>query len=157
MSESIRDKYDLLERRQLDGVEHTELDVATRAMKESHAPHSHYRVGSAIRTYDGGLSIGWKLEGETGDILHAEINALGRLPERSRSKGIQRVIVVGSPEDVDSDRPHIICADCRLKLLDIIRPEDNPYVIMAGTRGKIMRVKLKDILPQTVFPAGMAR
>ena len=153
MSNIIEVEYDLVERSELNRDEIDDLMEADLARKESHAPYSNFPVGAAITANDGQLYVGWKLENPENDGLHAAENALGQMPAKSRVTGIKRITMVGGPREGYYDDAVTPCNPCRQQLLEFVRPEDNPLIIMAGTRGKVLRVYLKNELPQGFYPA----
>lgn len=86
-------------------------------------------------------------------VLHAEKNALGRIEPESRASGLRHVITIGGPDGSDSEDVVTPCGFCRQDLLEFVRPQDDPVVIMAGVRGKVLRARLKDLLPLAFYPA----
>ena len=65
--------------------------------------------------------------------------------------------MVGGKADQESEEPTAPCGDCRQKLLEHTRPGNDPMVIMAGTRGDIIRISLKTLLPFGFFPASLMK
>ena len=150
MSNIIEVKYGLIEREELNREEIDDLMEAELARKEGHTPYSKFPVGAAITANDGQLYVGWKVEIAAYDGLHAPVNAIGQMSAKSRGSGLKRITVVGGPEGKEQGKPITPCKACRQKLLEFVRPEDNPQIIVAGTSGKILRMLLKDVLPQSL-------
>lgn len=151
LSQTIR--WEVLDRDELTQEEGYDLEIATRAREEAHAPYSRFRVGVALRMNDGNVFPGSNKENIIYCAHHAEANAIGRIPKVSRATGLRRMTTCGALDGEDSEEPVAPCGMCRQDALEIIRPEDNPTVIMAGTRGQIVRMKLRDLLPLGFYPA----
>jgi cytidine deaminase len=141
--------------------EENDLIAAENARQNAHAPYSNYLVGAAIRTNDNEVVQGWNVENIVYDGLHAEENAVGRIVEESRKAGLKRIAVVGSPRDLFLPDPVTPCGPCRQKLLELVRPEDNPMVLMSGiglsTRAQIWKCGLRDLLPLAFYPGVIAK
>jgi len=145
--------YEELDRDELTADESFDLMAATEARFKAYAPYSSFKCGAAIRTKDGRAVTGWNVENVIYEVLHAEANALGRVEPESRANGLKHVVTIGGLEGADSEEIAAPCGFCRQNLLEIVRPADNPVVIMAGVRGRVIRVKLKDLLPFAFYPA----
>lgn len=151
LSETIR--WEVLDRDELTEEEGYDLEVATRAREQAYAPYSRFRVGAALRMNDGNVFPGSNAENIIYHVHHAEANAIGRIPRASRATGLRRMTTCGALEGEDSEEPVAPCGMCRQDALEIIRPEDEPVIIMAGTRGQIVRMKLRSLLPFGFYPA----
>lgn len=149
--------YEELDREELTPEEYFDLDAATEARRNAYAPYSHFLCGASLRMKDGNTAIGWNVENVIYEALHAEANALGRVSPQSRLSGLQRVTTIGGFEESDSETIASPCGLCRQNLLEVVGPEDNPVVIMAGIRGKVIRAGLKDLLPFAFYPALLKR
>ncbi len=136
-----------ISRENLSEEERSDLDAATSARKQADSSKSGFAVGAAIRTGDGEVFVGWNLEDKVQNGIHAEANALGRIPKESRASGIVRVVVVGALEGEESDEPTAPCGICSQRLIDRLSKGENPEVIMAGTHGSVVKVLLRDLLP----------
>ncbi|MGL5831060.1 MAG: cytidine deaminase [Candidatus Altimarinota bacterium] len=150
-------EYQDLAREELSQPELNDLETATLARLNAHAPYSNFKVGATIRTNDDQVFEGWNVENIVYDGLHAEENALGRIPTISREQGLKSIIVVGGPHQTDSEEIVTPCGACRQKLLEFIRVEDNPSVIMGGIRGRIIKVNLRDLLPFGFSPESIKK
>lgn len=71
----------------------------------------------------------------------------------SRASGLQHVVTIGGLDGSDSEEVVAPCGLCRQDLLELVRPQDDPVVIMAGVRGRVLRAKLKGLLPLAFYPA----
>lgn len=156
-SHEIRLGYEEMDRSELSPEEQDDLNRATAARNEAHAPYSRFRVGAALRMKDGTVVPGWNAENAGYEVLHAEHNAIGRVPENARAAGMECITVVGGPEGSESTEPVTPCGSCRQKLLELLQPGDNPTVIMAGVHGQVLRAALKDLLPLAFYPAAVAK
>lgn len=145
--------YEKLERGELSPEELADLEEALDARNSAHAPYSNFLVGACLRTNDGTTVQGWNVENIGYAALHAEEGALGRIPKTSRLSGLKRATVAGGPRDQDSEEIVTSCGDCRQAMLEILRSEDDPQIIMAGIRGKVIRASLRELLPLGFFPA----
>ncbi len=152
MAESPPDSEEL-SRDDLTDEERGDIEATTAARDEAYAPYFNFSVGAGIRTNDGEFHVGWNVENCAGLILHAEDNAIGSISRKSRESGIKRITIVGGPTEGGSETPIAPCGSCRQKLLEFLRTEDDPDVVMAGTRGNIRRMKLKDMVPLPFYPA----
>lgn len=145
-------KWEDLGREELDKEELADLEIATKARLNARAPYSKYLVGAAIRTKDQEVSSGWNVENVVYAALHAEEGALARILPASRDAGLKRITVVGSPAGQETENPVPPCGLCRQKLVEFLRRIDDPEVIMAGVRGRVIKANLRDLLPLGFFP-----
>lgn len=148
--------YELLEPAELELREKRLLAEAAQARRHSYAPYTKFRVGAAIRTRDGAVVSGWNVEDIVQSGLHAENSALGRLTVENRAAGLEMIAVVGGPEDRLSEEIVTPCGHCRQRLLEVLRPDDDPVIVMSGTRGRVLRAALRDLLPFAFYPAILA-
>jgi cytidine deaminase len=150
--------YEVLDRQALTPVEDEALEAAMFARQEAHVPYSGYKVGAAIWTGENRVVPGWNVENEMMDtVLHAGTNAIGHMSRFDRSAGIEVIAMAGGPDDQWSEEIVMPCRQCRLRLIEAILPENDPMIIMAGTRGKLVRASLKDLFTFNFFPGLMAR
>lgn len=150
-------KFEELDRSELTPEEQDDLNQATIARQEAHAPYSHFHVGAALRMKDGTVVSGWNAENVGYEVLHAEHNAIGRISKDARAAGMERITVIGGLEGSESTEPVTPCGSCRQKLLELLRPGDDPTVIMAGVRERVLRARLKDLLPMAFYPAALGK
>ncbi|MFA4814742.1 MAG: cytidine deaminase [Candidatus Gracilibacteria bacterium] len=149
--------YGKLTRGELTGEELADLEEALLAREEAYAPYSNYLVGACLRTNDDAVVHGWNVEDISYAALHAEKNAIGRVLQKSRPSGLKRVTVIGGLRGQDAEDIATSCGDCRQALLEVILPEDNPQIIMAGVHGAVIRANLRDLLPLGFFPASIKK
>jgi cytidine deaminase len=155
MSEKIETTTvkEYLERDELDDEQRSDLAAATLARQSAHRPYSTFLVGAAIRTYDGEVYSGWNVENIVYKGTHAEVNTVGRLTPQSREAGIKRLTVVGGPAGNENfDVPCRPCGDCRQFCLEFLKEGDNPEVISAAIKGRVLKTFLRDDLPDAFFP-----
>lgn len=137
----------------LDVEQRADYEAALAARNEAYAPYSQYHVGAYLRMNDGTTYSGWNAETISYDGAHAEEAARVRVPSKSRSSGVKRVVIVGAPNgDLDDCNPTAPCGGCRQKLLEYTKVGDNPEVIMASVRDNIRIAGLRDLLPFAFFP-----
>ena len=153
-SETMETLIETLDREDLTPEEWDDLNLALRARQEAYTPYSHFKVGAVIRTGDGNVAEGWNVENVIYSVLHAEENALGRLRNINRQNGLKRITVAGGPEkDERYADPVYPCGICRQKLMEFFRKEDQPMVLCAGLRGKVVRVLLEQLIPNAFCPS----
>lgn len=150
-------QLETLDREDLSPEEASDLNLASLALKEAYCPYSHFSVGAVIRTNDNRVFKGWNVENIVYTVLHAEANAMGHISKDSRETGIKRLTVVGTPEGQESEEPVTPCGDCRQNILELVREEDKPMIIMAGVRGKVIRCAFKVLLPLAFYPGVLAK
>lgn len=124
-----------------------DVEMALQARQEAYAPYSNFLVGAAIRTKDEQVFAGWNVENAIYDVLHAEIGALGRIPEASRVRGFKRITVVASPRgDAELVVAAAPCGACLQKLFEFVRSEDNPEILMATISRRFRRALMRQLL-----------
>ncbi|MEK7528399.1 MAG: cytidine deaminase [Patescibacteria group bacterium] len=153
----IQIPWQILDPSELTAEEEQDLRMARTAREDAHAPYSNFAVGAAVRNANG-VFIGWNVENAIYDVLHAEENAIGRIPKASRQKGIKRITVAGGPVgNSNFDEPISPCGACRQKVSELLLPGDNPAVIMGGVSGNIHRIAFRDLLPLGFFPESVVQ
>ncbi len=144
--------YEIVDREDLSDVETDLLTVATLAREEAYAGVSNFMVGAAIRLKNGETVRGWNMEDIVHSAMHSENNAIGRMDKMMREIGMELIAVVGGPAGQISEDFVTPCGHCRQRLLEFKGVGNNPTVLSAGIRGKIMRVALLDLLPFAFYP-----
>jgi len=139
--------YDVLDINELSEEEMSDLLQAKRVRGEADTHVSNFGVGACLRMNNDVTSGGWNWENDVQNGLHAERNAIGRLHKNDRASGLKRVTVIGGFVDSVSEDPVAPCGDCRQDLMELWGPGTEPMVIMAGIRGKIVRIRLEDLVP----------
>ena len=146
-----------IQRKDLSEEQVADLQSAMEARAHGHAPYSRLLVGVCIRTNDNQTFKGWNTENIVYDGIHAEENALGSMTLESRETGIKSITLVGDLIGEESDNVVTPCGGCRQKLLEFIKPGDNPEVLMAAMQGDVVKVSLLDLLPFAFFPATLQK
>ena len=154
---SLTINWEDLARDELDPEEQADLAIADEARLRAYAPYTNFLVGVAVRTNDDLVVPGWNMETIVHSGTHAEENALGNIAVGSRQLGVKRVTVAGGLQDSLSEEPVTSCGDCRQKILELVRAEDDPMIIMAGVRGRVLRAAVKSLLPLAFYPAAIKR
>lgn len=134
-----------------------ELFEAAAAVRErAHAPYSGFRVGAAIRSADGRVSVGANVENASyPEGWCAETSAIAAMvaatpPGAGRS--IVAVCVVADPIDGRLTTP---CGGCRQRLAEFGRPDTR--VTVSDPEGRDSRTyRLADLLP-AAFALGEVR
>lgn len=146
-----------MEREDLPEDVQAQLQKALEARDEAHAPISNYHVGSMIVMNDGTEHEGWNHEDVAcAGLIHAEQGAISRVKRASRASGIMRIIVTGGHKDGESEEPIGPCGQCCQVLSEHVRPEDNPELIMAGVKGKVIVCTFRDVFPAPFRPKELA-
>ena len=144
--------YEIIDREDLSHMETDLLTVAGIAREEAYAGESNFKVGAAILLLNGEIVKGWNMEDVVHSALHAENNAIGRMDRMMREVGMAVIAVVGGPAGQISEDPVTPCGHCRQRLLEYKGAGNTPLVLSAGTRGKILRMSLIDMLPFAFYP-----
>ena len=111
---------------------------ATEARKKAYAPYSKFKVGAALETVSGKVYVGCNVENSSyGLTLCAERVALFKAVSEGAKK-FKRIAIVA-----DTKRPCPPCGMCRQALYEFA---PNLEVVMANTKGKTKKVKLKELL-----------
>ncbi len=139
--------WDLMDRNELTLQEQEDLMLAEEARKLASAPLSGLMVGACLRMYNGECSDGWNFERKASTGWHAEKNAIGRISNAGLSSGLKRVTVVGGLKGAQTERIMVPCGPCRQDLLELGKSGREAFVIMAGVRGQIGKIKLEYLLP----------
>jgi cytidine deaminase len=110
------------------------LDAAERALRNAHAPYSHYRVGAAVLADGGNIFAGCNVENASyGLTICAERVAVGAAVAAG-NKNIRAVAVV-------SDGPEVPwpCGACRQVLVEFAK-DDTP--VLVAIRGHLRAAEL---------------
>lgn len=151
-------RFEELDRKELSREERSDLNDAMEARDEAHAPYSGFHVGAMLTTADGRKWPGWNVENRVGQGLHAEEGAIGKIRRKSRESGLIRVVTVGGPRgDERYKEPVVPCGICRQKLLELALPDQDPEVLMAGIRGRVLKATLRGLLPLAFDPTHFAK
>lgn len=148
--EEAKIAYEIVRRKDLSSEESRDLDAAIEARESAYAPYSKFLVGASIRSNSGEVVTGWNAENIVHHSLHAEENAIGNLSAAAREAGIKRVVIVGGLL-VGNHSYTSPCGGCRQKLMEFAGKDTD--IIMSGTDGDMVKVKLQDLLPFGFFPA----
>lgn len=111
---------------------------AVEARKKAYAPYSKFKVGAALEAANGKVFVGCNVENSSyGLTLCAERVALFKAVSEGVSK-FKRIAIVA-----DTKNPCPPCGMCRQALYEFA---PNLEVVMANTKGRTRKVKLKDLL-----------
>lgn len=111
---------------------------AVDARKKAYAPYSKFKVGAALEAANGKVFVGCNVENSSyGLTLCAERVALFKAVSEGVSK-FKRIAIVA-----DTKNPCPPCGMCRQALYEFA---PNLEVVMANTKGRTRKVKLKDLL-----------
>lgn len=121
-------------------MSHALTEAATQARTHAHAPYSHFQVGAALETLDGGVFTGCNIENATyGLTLCAERVAVFKAISEGARK-FQRIAVVA---DTDVLTPP--CGACRQILWEFCGDIE---ITLANLAGKTETLRLKELFPR---------
>lgn len=157
-----------------DGLGHEERQLLIHADAvrcHASAPYSHYKVGAAIFWRSGNISVGCNVENCTYNVLHAEKGAIGNGISAWGVDRIERVAVVGAPENqrtmgeilyggetsfkevAGGMRFEEACVSCGQCLQDILEFSYGENVtLLLPVRGVVLKTSLFDLLPARFGP-----
>jgi len=111
---------------------------AIEARKKAYAPYSKFKVGAALEAANGRIYTGCNVENSSyGITVCAERVALFRAVSEGVTK-FKRIAIVA-----DTKNPCPPCGICRQALYEFAQ---NLEVVMANTKGRTRKVKLKKLL-----------
>jgi cytidine deaminase len=115
------------------------VDRANDARLKAHAPHSHFKVGAAVRTESGEVFIGCNVENSAfGATICAERVAVFSAVAAGHRSFSDIALVA------DQDQPLTPCGTCR-QVLSELAPRIR--VIMANARGDCLVATIEELLP----------
>ena len=118
------------------------LDAAERALRNAHAPYSHYRVGAAVLADGGKIFAGCNVENASyGLTMCAERVAVGGAVAAG-NKNIRAIAVV-------SDGPEVPwpCGACRQVLVEFAKDDTPVLVAIRGHQRAAELATLSELLP----------
>jgi cytidine deaminase len=122
------------------------IDAALAIRENAHVPYSHFKVGAAIRTHEGGVFAGCNVENAAyPQGTCAEAGAIAAMVGAGQRR-IREVVVVGS-----GHLPVTPCGGCRQKLREFAGPE--VAIHMVNERGELVITRtLAALLPDSFGP-----
>jgi cytidine deaminase len=128
----------------------SELFEKARAVREhAYAPYSQFKVGAAIRSASGKIFIGCNVENAAyPEGVCAEAGAISAMIAGGETK-ISEICIVA-----DTSQPIAPCGGCRQKLAEFSTPETE--VILAASKGEVIRRTVGDLLPESFGPAHLS-
>ena len=116
------------------------IDAAAAVRENAFAPHSGFRVGSALETEDGELLTGCNVESASyGLTMCAERVAIFTAVSKGKKK-IKKIAVV-----TDTDQLTAPCGACRQIIWEF--GGDIP-VVLSNLHGKTQTVQMRELLPR---------
>ncbi|KYK31185.1 MAG: cytidine deaminase [Theionarchaea archaeon] len=129
--------------------DHTLMEKAREAAKQSYSPHSKFQVGAALLTTDGEVITGCNVENSSyGLSMCAERTAIFKAVFQGRKKGdFTKIAVAGKPHNGDWQfcSP---CGACRQVIYEFAKEGQFQVVYLDKTR------RLKSILIDELLPDG---
>ena len=125
------------------------LDAARAAVEAAYVPYSEYRVGAALRTADGSVTVGCTLENANySNSLHAEEVAVAEAVKNGHSE-FEALAVVS--EKRDGVTP---CGMCRQTLAEFC---DASLPIYCDEGESIAEYTLGQLLPKAISPGTLGK
>jgi cytidine deaminase len=122
--------------------------AAFAAMEHAYAPYSQFRVGAALQSPGGAVSVGCNVENSAFPAgICAERSALASAVAQGRREFATLVVVT------EADEPTPPCGLCRQALVEFAPAL---AVVSVTTGGKRSRWSLADLLAQPFTPASLA-
>lgn len=126
-------------------------DAARRGAAHAYCPYSHFRVGAAVLTDDGGISWGGNVENASyGLTICAERNAVFQAVAQSAGPTVIRAVVIYTP----TPEPTAPCGACR-QVINEFGPDAEVRSICDGPRE--LRFRLSELLPAAFGPGSLAK
>lgn len=118
------------------------IEKAREAMELSYSPYSHFAVGAALLTSDGGIYQGANVENASYPCgMCAERNAIYHaMMEGKTIDDFIALAIIGDSEDVISP-----CGQCRQVLSELF-PANAP-IYLANTEGSVKQTSIAELLP----------
>lgn len=133
----------------LSAIDQQLLEQARLATQIAYAPYSHFKVGAAIRTEDGQITIGSNQENGAFPIGQcAERVALYRLAHEHGRKPIDTIAIVVDNENQKT--PASPCGSCRQVLNEYRSFQQEPLRLLLAVAegGEVFEINdIKDLLP----------
>jgi len=146
------------------------LTIAKEARANAVAAYSHHTVGAAIKWRRGSISRGCNVENCVYEVLHAERNAIGNGILQNGLDKINKVAVVGGPEDqelpppamtnlefeaaaaqITFDDAYVCCANCLQDVIEFVFG-DSTVELMRFTKGLVIKMTVGDVLTTRFEP-----
>jgi cytidine deaminase len=129
-----------------------ELIAAARAAQATaYAPHSHFRVGAALRFADGALITGCNVENASyGLSLCAETVAVAKAFGEGRRGGLVEVAVTASGADLVTP-----CGRCRQVLLELADLGGTDPLVYCCGPSDVREMRLSELLPAAFGPRSL--
>ncbi|MEO8225952.1 MAG: cytidine deaminase [Gemmatimonadota bacterium] len=123
------------------------IEAARRVQQQAYAPYSHYRVGAALESEDGGVYVGCNVENASyGLTICAERAALAAAIAAG-ARRFRRAVVV-----TDSDPPGAPCGACR----QVLNEFGADMIVEAIGPTRQLRWSLSELLPAAFGPEQLA-
>jgi len=120
------------------------LDAASKVIENSYSPYSHFPVGAALLTQNGGIYSGCNVENSSfGGTICAERGAAMTALGAGGKTEFTALAVVS-----DSEEPAPPCAICRQFLSEFAGPDMQIY-LLSRTSGKFRHMNFGSIMPFT--------
>jgi cytidine deaminase len=122
--------------------------AAFAAMEHAYAPYSRFRVGAALQSAEGAVSVGCNVENSAFPAgICAERSALASAVAQGRREFATLMVVT------EAEEPTPPCGLCRQALVEFA---PSLAVVSVTTRGKRSRWSLRDLLGHPFTPASLA-
>ncbi len=135
-----------------DNMERDELlAAARRALDNSYAPYSKFRIGAALRFADGSIVTGANIENASyGLSLCAETVAVAKAMDDGHRGGLEEVAVFN--EGGEAVTP---CGRCRQLLTELAQLGDTDPVVWCAGESEPREFRLSGLLPEAFGPQAL--
>lgn len=126
------------------------LQSAREALPMAHSPYSDFMVAAALQLNDGEIITGNNVENAAyGDTICAERSALVKANSMGRKRDINKIAVIGTGGNFDTESPVTPCGSCRQVMNEFEQLSGKPFtIIMSGAKGPIYRMEgIESLLP----------
>lgn len=124
------------------------IQIAKNVSENAHCPHSNFRVGCALMTYDGAVYMGCNVENAAyGDTICAERVAVTRMITDGDRSGIKAIAVY-----TDTEKAAWPCGSCRQVISEF---GSGHTLVHSGSKSRPCTLALYNLLPHSFDSKGV--
>lgn len=120
------------------------LEVAQQAAKNAYAPYSNYRVGAALLSKDGSISVGCNVENASYGLSNCAERTAVFSAVADGKRDFVALAIVAYGESIP-----LPCGACRQVLSEFCTADFNIHVAQAEALEKVQSFTLNELLPHT--------
>lgn len=145
-----------MERGQVDKEQIQELISAAMAQLErAYAPYSHFKVGAALLTEEGGIYTGCNIENAAYTPTNCGERTAFFKAVSEGERSFRAICIVGGMDGVPTDYT-APCGVCRQVMMEFCSPEEFEVILARGAEDYQV-YKLKDLLPCGFGPGNLEK